>query len=182
MFKEETINTVDNLQQENEQIFDKIINLDDLDDIKYMILKNKQVKSNIKFIKDNNNIKNGIYTVPMKLSNGKVTDLNMYILNDMALNDKNLSLYLNFDNAENNNIQAYVKISNKGTLADIVTKSGDNIQNYENDILNILSKFDIYPDNIMYSIDTEKSLYKEDDILNINEKFKDMENKFNKVI
>lgn len=180
--KEETIHTVEELKQENEEVFDDIINLNDLDDIKYMIIKNKNVKSNIGFIQDSNNIKNGIYTLPMKLSNGKVTDLNMYILNDNALNDKNLNLYLNFENIYNNSVQAYVKVSNQGTLADIVLKSNDNTKEYEKDILNILNKFHIYPDNIIYSIDNEKDLHKEEDIIDIQEKFKDLESNFNTII
>lgn len=180
--KEETIHTVEELKQENEEVFDDIINLNDLDDIKYMIVKNKNVKSNIGFIQDSNNIKNGIYTLPMKLSNGKVTDLNMYILNDNALNDKNLNLYLNFKNIYNNSVQAYVKVSNQGALADIVLKSNDNTKEYEKDILNILNKFDIYPDNIIYSIDNEKDLHKEEDIIDIQEKFKDLESNFNTII
>lgn len=180
--KEETIHTVEELKQENEEVFDDIINLNDLDDIKYMIIKNKNVKSNIGFIQDSNNIKNGIYTLPMKLSNGKVTDLNMYILNDNALNDKNLNLYLNFENIYNNSVQAYVKVSNKGTLADVILKSNHNAKEYEKDILNILNKFDIYPDNITYSIDNEKDLHKEEDIIDIQEKFKDLESNFNTII
>ena len=180
--KEETIHTVEELKQENEEVFDDIINLNDLDDIKYMIIKNKNVKSNIRFIQDSNNIKNGIYTLPMKLSNGKVTDLNMYILNDNALNDKNLNLYLNFENIYNNSVQAYVKVSNKGTLADVILKSNHNAKEYEKDILNILNKFDIYPDNITYSIDNEKDLHKEEDIIDIQEKFKDLESNFNTII
>lgn len=180
--KEETIHTVEELKQENEEVFDDIINLNDLDDIKYMIIKNKNVKSNIGFIQDSNNIKNGIYTLPMKLSNGKVTDLNMYILNDNALNDKNLNLYLNFENIYNNSVQAYVKVSNKGTLADVILKSNHNAKEYEKDILNILNKFDIYPDNITYSIDNKKDLHREEDIINIQEKFNDLENNFNEII
>lgn len=180
--KQETIHTVEELKQENEEVFDDIINLNDLDDIKYMIIKNKNVKSNIGFIQDSNNIKNGIYTLPMKLSNGKVTDLNMYILNDNALNDKNLNLYLNFENIYNNSVQAYVKVSNKGTLADVILKSNHNAKEYEKDILNILNKFDIYPDNITYSIDNEKDLHKEEDIIDIQEKFKDLESNFNTII
>ncbi len=180
--KEETIHTVEELKQENEEVFDDIINLNDLDDIKYMIIKNKNVKSNIGFIQDSNNIKNGIYTLPMKLSNGKVTDLNMYILNDNALNDKNLNLYLNFENIYNNSVQAYVEVSNKGTLADVILKSNHNAKEYEKDILNILNKFDIYPDNITYSIDNKKDLHREEDIINIQEKFNDLENNFNEII
>ena len=180
--KEEVLNTVENLQQENEQVFDNIINLDDLDDIKYMILKNKKVSSSLNFLKDNNNIKNGLYTVPIKLSNGKITDLNMYILNDTALNDKNLNLYFNFENLDNNIIEAYVKVSNNGTLADISSKNNKNINQYEKDILNILEKFKIYPDNITYSTDNEKDLFKQNSIIDIQEKFKNMDSKFNQVI
>ncbi len=180
--KEEALNTIENLQQENEQVFDDIINLDDLDDIKYMILKNKKVSSSLNFLKDNNNIKNGLYTVPIKLSNGKITDLNMYILNDTALNDKNLNLYFNFENLDNNIIEAYVKVSNNGTLADISSKNNKNINQYEKDILNILEKFKIYPDNITYSTDNEKDLFKQDSIIDIQEKFKNMDSKFNQVI
>ncbi|WP_250277445.1 DUF6240 domain-containing protein [[Clostridium] colinum] len=182
MTKEELLNTMENLNQENQQVFDEIINLEDLDDIKYMILKNKKVSSNINFMQDYNNIKNGKYTLPMKLSTGKITDLNMYILNDMALNDKNLNLYLNFENDNNKSIEAYVKVFNDGTIVDIVTDTTSDIQNYEKDVLNILSNFNIYPDNITYSVDNPKDLYKEDNILNIEEKFKDFDNNFNKVI
>ncbi|WP_317368171.1 DUF6240 domain-containing protein [uncultured Tyzzerella sp.] len=182
MSKEEAINTVEDLNKENEEIFDDIINLNDLDDIKYMILKNKKVKDSINFMQDNNNIKNGIYKLPMKLSNGKITDLSMYILNNVALNDKNLNLYLNFEDKNSNPIQAYIKVSKQGALANIVTKSNDNIEKYEKDILNILNKFDINPDNIIYSTDSEKDLYKEDDILSIQENFKNMEDNFNIVV
>ena len=180
--KEEAIDTINQLDKENEEVFDDILNLEDLNDIKYMILKNKQVKSNINFMKDNNNIKNGIYTLPMKLSNGMVKDLNMYILNDSALNDKNLNLYLNFNNEDNKLIETYVKVSDKGTLANVVTSSNNNMQNFEKDILNILSKFDIQPNKITYSVDSQKDIFKEDDILSIENKFKDMENNFNEII
>ena len=180
--KEELIDTVKFLEEENNEVFDDIINLDDLDDIKYMILKNKNVASNINFIQDNNNIKNGIYTLPVKLSNGKIKDLNMYILNDNALNDKNLNLYLNFENADNKYIEAYIKLSEKGNLAEIVSSSNDNIQKYQKDILNILDKFKIYPEKITYSTNNEKNLYKEDDIFAIQEKFKEIDNNFNKTI
>lgn len=180
--KEEALNTVENLKQENEQIFDDIINLEDLDDIKYMILKNKKVSSSINFLKDNNNIKNGLYTLPIKLSNGKITDLNMYILNDTALNDKNLNLYFNFENLDNNIIEAYIKVYNNGTLADISSRNDKNIKQYEKDILNILEKFKIYPNNITYSTDNEKDLFKQDSIIDIQEKFKNMDSKFNQVI
>lgn len=180
--KEEVIDTVKQLDKENEEVFDDILNLEDLNDIKYMILKNKQVKSNINFMKDNNNIKNGIYTLPMKLSNGMIKDLNMYILNDSALNDKNLNLYLNFNNEDNKLIETYVKVSDKGTLANVVTSSNNNMQHFEKDILNILSKFDIQPNKITYSVDSQKDIFKEDDILSIENKFKDMENNFNEII
>ena len=75
-----------------------------------------------------------------------------------------------------------MKISNQGALADIVLKSNDNTKEYEKDILNILNKFDIYPDNIIYSIDSEKDLHKEEDIIDIQEKFKDLESNFNTII
>ncbi len=181
-------NLLEKLKDNNRQTISKqtkedlVKNISNLDNIKYMIIKNKNVKCNIGFIQDSNSIKNGIYTLPMKLSNGKVTDLNMYILNDNALNDKNLSLYLNFENMYNNSVQAYVKVSNQGTLADVVLKSNDNTKEYEKDILNILNKFDIYPDNITYSIDNKKDLHREEDIINIQEKFKDLENSFNEII
>ncbi len=180
--KEDCIKTVDQLSKETEEVFDDILNLDDLDDIKYMILKNKNVKSNVNFIQDNNNMKNGIYTLPMTLSNGKVKELNMYVLNDTALNDKNLSLYLNFENSNNDLIETYVKVGNNGTLANIITSPNNNMEKYEEDILSILNKFEIYPDKVTYSLDSEKNIFNQDDILNIEQKFKDLENNFNKVI
>ncbi len=175
--KEEALNKVNELEEENNQAFDDILNLQDLDDIKYMILKNKNVANNISFIKDNNKIKNGLYTFPIRLQNGKITDFNMYILNDKALNDKNLNLYLGFED-----ISAYVKVTNNGSFTEISTKENDNIKKYEKDILNILAKFNIYPENITYSQEDEKDIYKDEDILSIEQKFKDMDNIFNKVI
>ncbi len=182
MSKEELLDTVKSLKQENDEIFDDIIYLDDLEDIKYMIIKNKNVSSNIKFVEDKNNVKNGIYTLPIKLSNGKIKDLNMYILNDNALSDKNLNLYLNFENTDNKHIQTYVKICEEGSLAQIVTSTNDNVKNYEKDILSILDKFNIHPEKIIYNKDDEKSLYKESDILSIQENFKDLNVVFNKAI
>lgn len=179
--KEETIQTVENLQKENEEVFDDIINLESLDDIKYMILKNKNVKSNIDFARNVNNIKNGMYTLPIKLSSGKITDLNMYVLNDEALDYKNLNLYLNFNQDKNKPVEAYVKVFNNGTLAEIVTKT-NNAKDYEKDVLNILSKFDIYPDKINYSVDNDKDLYNEENIIEIEEKFKNMDSNFNKIV
>ena len=106
----------------------------------------------------------------------------MYILNDTALNDKNLNLYFNFENLDNNIIEAYIKVYNNGTLADISSRNDKNIKQYEKDILNILEKFKIYPNNITYSTDNEKDLFKQDSIIDIQEKFKNMDSKFNQVI
>lgn len=175
--KEDVLNKVNELEEENNEAFDDILNLEDLDDIKYMILKNKKVSNNISFMKDNNQVKNGIYTFPIRLQNGKITDFNMYILNDKALDDKNLNLYLDFEN-----MSTYVKVANGGSFVEIATKESENVKNYEQDILNILAKFKIYPKNITYSHEDKKDIYKEEDILSIEQKFKEIGNSFNKVI
>ena len=164
------------LKEENNEIFDEIINLNNLDDIKYMILKNKNVSSSLNFMADTNNISNGTYNMPIKLSNGKITDFNVLILNDSALNDKNLNLYLNFENENNNYIQAYIKVTNKGNLIEISSKN--DAKKYESNIIDILKKLDISPTRIIYSISNDKNLYDNDDIEDIKQNLYNLGDKF----
>lgn len=183
---EKALETVDNLKEENTNVFDEIINLDELNDIKYMILKNKNVSSSLKFLQDNNSIKNGLYSMPLKFSDGKIVDLNMLILNDKSLDDKNLNMLLSFSKLKDDVIiSAYIKVSDNGTLANISTKTEEafkNIKNYEEDVLKILSKFDIIPDKLIYSKDEEQSIYNDNFRTNVEEKFKYIEGKFNELI
>lgn len=177
----DAINTISQLEQENNEVFDDIITLDDLDDIKYMILKNKDVSSRIRFLKDVNKAENGIYSLPLRLSNGKITDLNMLILNQNALNDKNINLFLQFNNNFNQNMQTYVKVSENGTFVNITTKDEDSlkkISNFENDIITILKKFDINPEKIKYSTEDEVSVFNQINTEKIANKLKNLESEF----
>lgn len=175
--KESAKQTVEDFENINNEAFDDILNLEELDDIKYMILKNKNVSSNINFLKDVNDTQNGFYCFPIKLD-GKTTELSMYILNDKALDDKNLSLYFNFEK-DGKMLQSYVNVSENGKNVNIVSKTDASL--YENDILEILSKFDIEPDEISYETDEDKDLFK-NDISTVKEKLIDMDNKFNQYI
>lgn len=182
---EEALKSVDKLEVENEEVFDDIINLEDLNDIKYMILQNKNVSSSIKFIKDINKSENGIYNLPLRLSNGKVTDLNMFVLNSEALNSKNVNLFLQFENGFKNNLQAYVKVNNNGSFANITAESQQvlqNIENNEKDILNILKKFGIEPNNIKYSLEINKNIFDETSKEEIKNKIINLESEFETLV
>ncbi|MFI3231624.1 MAG: hypothetical protein R3Y29_08770, partial [bacterium] len=148
--KEDALSSLDLLAQENIEAFDDILNLDNLDEIKLMIIKNQAVSSNIKFLQDNNRIKNGMYSLPIELASGKISDLNMFIVNDSALNDKNLTMYLNFTNDNNKQVQAYVKSEDGGKLVRVVGVGEENQEENAGDITKILEKFNIFPDRLVY--------------------------------
>lgn len=174
------INSINNLEKENIEIFDDIIELDELDDIKYMILKNKDVSSKIKFLKDINKAENGIYSLPLRLSNGKITDFNVFILNEKALEDKNLNLFLQFNNKHNENMQTYIKITENGTFANITTKNANSkdIPFLEKEIIKILEKLNIKPEYIKYSTEDEINIFDSFNKEKIANKLKNLESEF----
>lgn len=159
--KEEALDTLAKLEEENAEAFDDILDLDNLDIIKSMILKNRDVSVGIKFLQDNNRIKNGVYSLPMELSSGKITDLNMFILNDKALDDKNLKFYLNFENNDRNQVQAFVETFNNGTSVNISTNKEyfENIEHNKADIFSILARFNINPENTTYSVQDDRNIF-----------------------
>lgn len=181
---EKAINSIDKLEKENIETFDEILNLNELDDIKYMILKNKNVNSGIKFLKDVNNNSNGIYNLPIRLNSGKITDLSMVILNNKSMQDKNFNLFLNFNNDISELTQAYVKVMDNGAYVNIIYNEEDNkdFDKNEKDILNILKKFKIEPKKIMYSKENSKNIFKDNLDLKIEEKLENTEQNFNKII
>ena len=181
----QAISTLNEFEKENNDIFDDILNLEDLNDIKHMILKNKNVSSTIRFMKDLNTAENGIYNLPLRLSNGNITDFNMLVLNNKALNEKNVNLFLQFENNKNENIHTYVKVSENGDFANITAKNGsllENIKNSEEDILTILKKFNIKPNKIKYSLDDDKNIFNLVDKTSILNKLENLDSEFEEIV
>ncbi len=176
--KEEAKSSLLELDKESETAFDKILGMDNFYDIKYMIGKNNDIFSSISFLKDNNNSKSGAYSFPMKLKNGKIADLNMYILNDKALDDKNLSFYVNIS-SEGKNIESYIKVFDGGKFAKII--ANENAKDYEEDILNVLNKFDIEPEKIIYKDKKADNMFKRS-ISDIKDNLVDFDNEVNHYI
>lgn len=150
-----------------------------------MILKNKNVSSSIRFMKDVNTAENGIYSLPLRLSNGNITDFNMLVLNNKALNEKNVNLFLQFENNKNENIHTYVKVTENGYFANITAKNEsllENIKNSEEDILTILKKFGIKPNKIKYSLDDDKNIFNLVDKTSILNKLENLDSEFEEIV
>ena len=151
--------------------------MDDLSKVTTLIKQNKSLKEQFYFLKNLNKSKNGLYQMPIKLNNGEITDLNMYILNEDALKKEEMNVFFSLNTHNLGLVQIYFSL--KDNKVNLNINSSDNsslkcLEKYKFEIEDVLKNFNIKNFNINFGIEQEKNFYHKD--------FKNIiEGEFNKI-